>query len=62
MNEQLASLVKKAMADPKFKAELLKSPNAAAEKAGVKLPAGVAIKVVEDSTSHVHLVLPPAGA
>lgn len=62
MNEQLTALAKKALSDPKFKAELLKSPNAAAEKAGVKLPPGVELKVVEDSTSHVHLVLPPAGA
>lgn len=35
------------------------NPKAAIEKElGVKLPAGIKIKVVEDTTSEVHLVLP----
>jgi hypothetical protein len=52
-------VVKKDLTDPAFKAELLKDPRAAIEKAtGVKVPAGTTIKVVEDSASTVHLVLP----
>jgi hypothetical protein len=52
-------VVKKALTDPAFKAELLKNPGAAVEAAlGIKVPPGVAIKVVEDSASTVHLVLP----
>ncbi len=54
-----AALIAKALTDPAFKAELLKNPNAAVEKAtGVKVPAGVTIKIVEDTASAVHLVLP----
>jgi hypothetical protein len=60
-----ADVVKKALTDPAFKAELLKNPAAAVEKAaGVKLPSGVTVKVLEDTASTVHLVLPgwiPAG-
>lgn len=56
-----AELVSKALKDPSFRAELKKDPAAAIEKAvGVKLPDGVTVKVVEDSASVVHLVLPPA--
>lgn len=54
-----ADVIKKALSDPKFKAELLKNPAAAVEKAtGIKVPAGVVLKVVEDTASVVHLVLP----
>ncbi len=58
-----ADIVKKALTDASFKSELLKNPNAAVEKAlGIKLPSGLTIKVVEDSGSTVHLVLPAAAA
>lgn len=56
-------VIKKALTDPKFKADLLKDPKAAIEKAtGLKIPAGVALEVVEDGASVVHLVLPAAKA
>jgi hypothetical protein len=49
----------KAVKDPKFREELKKDPASAIEKAlGIKLPAGLTVKVVEDSASTVHLVLP----
>lgn len=58
-----ADVVKKALTDAAFKAELLKNPNAAVEKAaGVKVPAGMTVKVLEDTASVVHLVLPPAAS
>ena len=54
-------IVAKASKDKAFRAALLSNPNAAIEKElGIKLPQGVKIKVVEDSASQVHLVLPPA--
>jgi hypothetical protein len=57
-----AEIVAKALKDPKFREELKKNPAAAIEKAvGVKLPAGVTVRIVEDSASVVHLVLPPSG-
>lgn len=50
----------KSVKDPAFRASLLKDANAALEKElGVKAPAGFKVKVVEDSASVVHLVLPP---
>jgi hypothetical protein len=59
-----ADIIAKAVKDPAFRAALLKDPAAAIEKASaLKLPAGVKVKVVEDTASVVHLVLPPdAGA
>lgn len=62
-NDPRADVVKKALTDPAFKAALLKDPNAAVEKAtGVKIPRGTSIKIVEDTASVVHLVLPAAAA
>lgn len=59
MPDPRADVVKKALTDPAFKAELLRNPKAAVEKAtGAKLPAGVAVNVFEDTASVVHLVLP----
>lgn len=56
-------IIKKALTDSAFKAELLKNPAAAVEKAtGVKVPAGITVKVVEDTASVVHLVLPSTAA
>jgi len=52
-------IVAKAWRDPAFKAKLLADPQAALKDAGVAVPSGVTVKVVEDSASHVHLVLPP---
>lgn len=64
MTENQQKIVAKALKEPAFKAELLKNPNAAIEKAlGIKIPAGVTIKVVEDTAAAVNLVLPaPAKA
>jgi hypothetical protein len=57
--EAYAKLVKKAWDDPAFKAQLLERPNAALAAAGVPVPAGVTVKVLEDTDKVVHLVLPP---
>jgi hypothetical protein len=56
-----SEVVARAVKDAGFREELKKDAAKAIEKAvGVKVPPGVAIKVVEDSASVVHLVLPPA--
>jgi len=57
-----AKVVKKAWADPAFKAELLNRPNAALAAAGVPIPDGVTVKVVQDTDKIVHFVLPPEPA
>lgn len=63
MSDPRTDVIKKALTDAKFKADLLKNPAAALEKAyGVKVPAGTTVKVVEDTASVVHLVLPASGA
>jgi hypothetical protein len=64
MKDPRAELVAKAVKDPKFREELKRNPAAVIEKsAGVKLPAGLTVKVLEDTAGVVHLVLPPdAGA
>ena len=56
---KLTALIRKTYKDAAFKAELLKNPKATIEKAaGVKYPAGVTVKVLEDTENAVHLVLP----
>ena len=57
-------VVAKAWRDPSFKAQLIADPQTTLAAAGVRIPAGVAVKVVEDTATHVHLVLPtkPTGA
>lgn len=55
-------MVARAWRDPAFKAKLLADPHAALKDAGIPVPAGVAVKVVENTDTHVHLVLPPKPA
>jgi len=52
-------VIAKAWRDPAFKAKLVADPHAVLKDAGVAVPAGVTVKVVENSASHFHLVLPP---
>ncbi len=59
MSDKRNQLIAKALTDPRFKAELLQNPAAAIETVtGVKVAAGVTVKIVEDSASVVHLVIP----
>src|SRR5262249_15484423 len=52
-------LIAKASGDPAFRSQLLSDSPAALATAGLKAPPGVTVKVVEDSHTLVHLVLPP---
>ena len=54
-----AKVVKQAWSDPAFKARLMENPQASLAAAGVPVPAGVTVKVLEDTDEVVHLVLPP---
>ena len=54
-----AEAVRKAWADPAFRAKLLADPRAALADEGAAMPAGLTIKVVENTESVIHLVLPP---
>ena len=52
----------KATDDAEFRARLAADPKGALnEEFGVSLPDSFAISVHEDSSTHVHLVLPPTG-
>ncbi|HOW27332.1 MAG TPA: NHLP leader peptide family RiPP precursor [Elusimicrobiota bacterium] len=59
--EAREKIIKKALTDAGFRKALLADANAAIEKElGVKLPAGIKVKALEDTATQVHLVLPPA--
>ena len=52
-------VVARAWTDPAFKAQLLADPQATLAAAGLSIPPGVTVKVVENTDKLVHLVLPP---
>ena len=53
-------LVSKAADDSEFRASLIADPKAAINaELNIDIPDGVAVSVVEDSATAVHLVLPP---
>src|SRR5215470_9585989 len=58
----LHKLVARAWNDPAFKARLVAEPTAALATAGIAVPTGVTLKVVEDTNKLMHLVLPPTPA
>ena len=58
MNVSLA--IARAWADGDYKARLVSDPHAALAEAGVEVPAGLTVKVVENTAETQHLVLPLA--
>lgn len=48
----------RAWTDEKYRDRLLSEPHAALVEAGVEIPAGVTVKVVENTADVQHLVLP----
>jgi hypothetical protein len=46
------------MTDPEFKAQFIADPAGVLSAAGVEVPEGLTIKVVENSSSTFHVVLP----
>jgi hypothetical protein len=51
-------LAAKAWSDPALKAKLLANPAEVLKAIGVTVPAGITVKVVENTEQLVHLVLP----
>ena len=51
-------VIGQAMSDPAFRKRLLADPAGTLRRAGVEIPEGVTIEVVEDTATRVHLVLP----
>jgi hypothetical protein len=52
-------VVARAWRDPAFKAKLIADPQAVLREAGMAFPAGATVKVVENTGTHLHFVLPP---
>lgn len=55
----MSQLVAKAWADETFKQRLLADPVAVLKAEGLELPAGLTVKVLENTDKVFHLVLPP---
>jgi len=53
-----AKIVAQAWADPEFRARLLADPAAVLKEAGLDMPDGVTLRVMEDTASLTHVVLP----
>ena len=58
--QQLQHLLARAMKDEAWRQQLLRDPKPLLERElGMQLPSGVSIQVHEDTSSTIHLVLPP---
>jgi hypothetical protein len=53
--------IARALKDKTFKARLMGDPTATLKEAGVDVPDGLAIKVVENTANQVYMVLPDSG-
>jgi hypothetical protein len=56
----ISKVIRRAWADPAYKSKLLSDPHGTLAEAGVQVPAGSKVKVVEDTADTRHLVLPVA--
>ena len=53
-----ADVYARTMTDPEFKAQFIADPAAVLSAAGAEVPEGLTIKVVENSSTTFHVVLP----
>jgi Nitrile hydratase, alpha chain len=49
----------RAASDPAYRSRLISDPSAALAEAGIQVPSGVQVTVVEYDPNHRYLVLPP---
>lgn len=52
-------LVQKATEDPVLRQRLVQTPKQVLAEAGITLPAGLEVEIVENTDKVIHLVLPP---
>jgi hypothetical protein len=57
-DDPILEAMRRALADPAFKAELLKDPKAAASELGINIPDGVTIHVLENTSNELNLTVP----
>ena len=54
-----AKLIEKALDDPAFRQRLIQDPRGAiSSELGIEIPAGIEVKVVEETASTIYIVLP----
>jgi len=64
MNEQqnpMGKIIAKALKDESFKKQLIADPAGTLKAEGIEIPEGISVKVVADSESVRHMVLPAVG-
>lgn len=54
----MRKIIAKCWEDEEFKKRLMAAPNDVLRAEGVRIPEGITVKVVEDTDTQVHLVLP----
>lgn len=59
IRQRLGRVIARTWKDEGFKRALIANPIAVLKREGIVVPAGVAVRVVEDTAELVHLVLPP---
>ena len=57
-NRQLGEVILKAWTDPEFKQRLQSDPAGTLQEAGVSVPEGVNVQVLEESGQQTYLVIP----
>lgn len=58
--KKMRQVIVKAWKDEAFKQRLLADPAAVLDGEGVEIPGGLDVRVVEDTDSRIHLVIPAA--
>ena len=62
-SEVVRSVVQRSLEDENFRQRLLDDPKGTADREmGIRLPEGIEVRVVEESTNNFYLVLPSASA
>lgn len=61
-DKQWGHIVARAWADDTFRSRLLSDPGAVLLEHGLEVPAGARVKVLQDTTTVCHSVLPPSPA
>ena len=56
--QQTGRIIAKAWADEAFKAALIADPVATLKAEGIPVPEGLSLTVVENTSAHLHIVLP----
>ena len=57
----MGKVIAKALQDESFKKQLIADPGAVLKAEGVEVPEGLTVKVVADTESERHIVLPAVG-